>query len=1244
MLNLQNFPVFRTRYKKQKMRILRLRLQNLNSLRTAEPIVLDFEQPPFRFSGLFAITGDTGAGKTTLLDAITLALYGRTSREHEKEVMSQGATEAWAEVEFSATEGIFRAKWQQTRKKKGDLNTPHREFAQLQPDGSWHLLAGGRYKVDSRNAGEKGLVEQKCGLNYAQFRRSVLLAQGEFAAFLNANENERGALLERLTDSDVYSRLSIAAFRRYTLEKNKLAALHQERERLQLLDPAERAALKTEQADLQVRARAQDEMLHHLRANMTWLITLEQLHGKLAEQDQTGSTLAEEQQRSLPGFTRLEQHRLTVPFQAQLARLHDFLEDKAALETALVQLAEHRHLAEAASAELDLLFEQQHIALEIAETENQALDAVLPQVIRLDEKIAAQSADMQRLETELAVLEEKRKYLATGLVQNQAEKSREEKVKTNLIAWLEANPGAAALAQQLPLAERLHTRIGQLTYALQQTNTNLEESRLKLFRWQSKREDLARQREKALLQEQEGQTGIGQLQNQTGLPADENAADAALSKSIETAAAQLQSLEDFTRHHGQYRQALRELAETRDEQSNYLLEDFAVNKELLSTLDLLGELEHKLDLKRRRVQRETQVVDYERDRHTLTDGDACPLCGSTEHPYRIHQVQAFLDDARIEFDIVHDQLAAVQKRHNTLAARHIQLRERLDAVEEEFGELLSGQTRQLIDRIAVQEHTLRRLIPGLEAADFEAREEQLKQKTDALRSETADLRKARENLNKARHLLQEAGRRRLEAAHALQEHDSQAVVLNTELAGLEQNANRLQTEYKTEVLALNALLLPFGLIFEHTENFARGFSDLRDLEKKYAEQNAALARVMQNLELLQQKISQIEAQTSDNEKLYAQKYMEAAKGRQAFGQARELRRELFGERNPNAEQNALSEHLAALRRRGAALQEQKQTQLSRLASVRADETNCREQLSTKAEQITALYAGLDKSIRKSGLSDLEAVRAAMLPEPEAASLELQQNDLRRREAELAQSRRDTERDLATERARNFELHEIAGVQAQLEELSAEYELTLKRLGGLDELLGANEKRARESKVLLQKIEAQKQELLRWEKLNDLIGSATGTTFRKFAQSLTLQQLIQHANRHLSRLQGGRYRLHKKTGTDLEIEIVDTYQADNLRSVNTLSGGETFLASLALALGLADLAGRKTQIQSLFIDEGFGALDENALELAISTLESLQDRGILIGIISHIREMKERISTQIQVLKKSDGFSEVEVVG
>ena len=157
-------------------------------------------------------------------------------------------------------------------------------------------------------------------------------------------------------------------------------------------------------------------------------------------------------------------------------------------------------------------------------------------------------------------------------------------------------------------------------------------------------------------------------------------------------------------------------------------------------------------------------------------------------------------------------------------------------------------------------------------------------------------------------------------------------------------------------------------------------------------------------------------------------------------------------------------------------------------------------------------------------------------------------------------------------------------------------------------------------------------------------SHDGAAFRKFAQSLTLQQLIQHANRHLERLQGGRYRLHKKRGADLELEIVDRYQADFLRSVSTLSGGETFLTSLALALGLADMANQKTRIQSLFIDEGFGALDENALELAITTLESLQAQGATIGIISHLRELKERVSTQIQVSRGVDGWSAVEVVG
>ncbi|RMD96443.1 MAG: ATP-binding cassette family protein, partial [Bacteroidetes bacterium] len=125
---------------------------------------------------------------------------------------------------------------------------------------------------------------------------------------------------------------------------------------------------------------------------------------------------------------------------------------------------------------------------------------------------------------------------------------------------------------------------------------------------------------------------------------------------------------------------------------------------------------------------------------------------------------------------------------------------------------------------------------------------------------------------------------------------------------------------------------------------------------------------------------------------------------------------------------------------------------------------------------------------------------------------------------------------------------------------------------------------------------------------------------------------------------GRYRIVKREGTDLELNIVDTYQADSVRSLFSLSGGESFLVSLALALGLSSLAARQSNIRSLFIDEGFGSLDEQTLDLAISTLENLQAGGKTIGIISHVKELKERIATQVKVVKKNNGVSRVEIAG
>jgi exonuclease SbcC len=134
-----------------------------------------------------------------------------------------------------------------------------------------------------------------------------------------------------------------------------------------------------------------------------------------------------------------------------------------------------------------------------------------------------------------------------------------------------------------------------------------------------------------------------------------------------------------------------------------------------------------------------------------------------------------------------------------------------------------------------------------------------------------------------------------------------------------------------------------------------------------------------------------------------------------------------------------------------------------------------------------------------------------------------------------------------------------------------------------------------------------------------------------------------ANQHLLKI-NKRYRILKNPEQDLDLQIQDTYQADAVRPVTTLSGGESFLVSLALALGLSDLAGRQTQIGSLFIDEGFGTLDAETLDMAISSLENLQANGKMIGIISHVEALKERIPTQIQVIKMTGGASQLRVMG
>lgn len=167
-----------------------------------------------------------------------------------------------------------------------------------------------------------------------------------------------------------------------------------------------------------------------------------------------------------------------------------------------------------------------------------------------------------------------------------------------------------------------------------------------------------------------------------------------------------------------------------------------------------------------------------------------------------------------------------------------------------------------------------------------------------------------------------------------------------------------------------------------------------------------------------------------------------------------------------------------------------------------------------------------------------------------------------------------------------------------------------------------------------------QEAERWGKLNKLIGSADGTKFKVIAQSYTLNFLLLHANKHLSYL-SRRYKLQQVPGT-LALQVVDGDMCDEVRTVYSLSGGESFLISLALALGLSSLSSNNLKVESLFIDEGFGSLDADSLRMAMEALEQLQMQGRKIGVISHVQEMSERIAVQVQLHKSANGRSAIEI--
>ena len=296
-------------------------------------------------------------------------------------------------------------------------------------------------------------------------------------------------------------------------------------------------------------------------------------------------------------------------------------------------------------------------------------------------------------------------------------------------------------------------------------------------------------------------------------------------------------------------------------------------------------------------------------------------------------------------------------------------------------------------------------------------------------------------------------------------------------------------------------------------------------------------------------------------------------------------------------------------------------------------------------EYTATNTTLQVALRGVGTDESEA-RRRLLTTGLEKQLRDQVTGAQTRLAAAKQRVTDTELELAQKQAAAAKHPPLQALERERDELKATLAENRQDLGRYKQRLEEDDRRRRDAAGKQAKLIGLRTERDRWANLSELIGSADGKKFRSYAQAITLQRLIDIGNRHLERI-NPRYRMEYDPpaagrGEELNMIIVDQYQNDNRRTMATLSGGESFLISLALALGLSDLASGKALIQSLFIDEGFGTLDDKTLDRAMNTLEELRAQGKTIGLISHVAQLRERIQCKIHVIPQGEGYSRIEV--
>lgn len=1165
------------------MRILRIRGRNLASL--ANEFDINLNEGPLGRAGLFAITGPTGSGKSTILDAICLALYGKVPRksgpgkapaggewdlslDDPKNVLRRGAGEAFAEVTFQAKDAqVYIANWH-VRRAHGHALGKIQNHKITVKDLNGQGLGG------ATNTSALKFIEERTGLTFEQFRRAILLAQGDFAAFFKAGAEERANLLEAMTGTEIYGTLSILAYEHKKEWEQRLKDLNS---KLSISAPMEDSARKTlngekEGADASV--TLQDIMRSKNQETLTWYKDFHTRQQDLLEAQRQSTTA---QTASIDAAARRDD--LEAAEHAWALRVT--LRDAKRLKAQDAPLTQARVDAESklkdcgvkVLAKQELLQAGQHRLKASSQGYVKAIESAID-----DEGLRAKKTDTW-LQTHAAI----ESFSILG---------RMDQLQGQARTW------------------------GELSALIPKTRASLDKDQARIDEGAAALPGLA------LEVERTDQVSNRDTQAETHARAALDKHDA---KAIEAQATNLDRKKGIL---GELRavKTQEELqAEVRDSSALKATEAIKARDVAQETLNSLGPdataAKAKLQEATLALRRYESALGAQQLRAQLKPDVECVVCGSTTHPWAEPSVIETLKaehEARVE---------ELEQAYQELQEQGAQLRSSVSAAQELIDrETTSARSAAAkLEILAAQYDDLAKQFGDLHPMGIEATRESLDVQTRAVQVLRKALQTANERHRDASILAQSTRKAAVDTAIALQESIAKLDALRANYKLMVKDVEVHEQQRSKLIESLQQSLAPLGI------------------ETAWADHEAAkdsLEQVGQQVTLWRSKTrarSDLDASMHELDKALA-----AAQAEHTT--LEEHARPAVTILAPDASGQALLDWWHQLRETTETTAKQSSDEHE---DAQSEQAKARTQLAVAASTLeTHTKATARKQVELS--SDLQA--AELTVDQVQRWLDVD-DEWRAKEKQAltdiseAKTRTEAIVNSQSKALASFEIskpndgHEDAvaaqeSIEATLTEYKKNVSLLTARILADDEKLAACARHRAELDTVQAKAKP-------WLQIAELIGHSQGKTFKSYAQAMTLDILLHGANVHLREL-NPRYELRASNLTELEVEVIDHDLANERRSVHHLSGGETFLTALALALSLSSLAAGRTQLGSLFIDEGLGTLDSDTLDVALSILENLQDSGRQVGLISHVQGLSERVMARVSVVPLGGGKSRIDV--